>query len=152
MLYACGGMDDARFFCASLVMNAQRQNANKSLINAVHKVANIKLKNALNVAKQAANSTGAEKNRRIADLEEALRQARIPVMAANNLSPVRPVESSTHNAEVAAHNANANNAAAVANHKAVVATVSPTSQNNNAARRAANNAAAAIRAANNAAA
>ena len=145
MLYACGGMDAARFFCASLVMNAPSQNANRALVNAVHKVANIKLKNALNIARQAANATGAEKNRRIAELEEALRQAKMPVMAATSLAPNRPAETSTRNAELAAHTANTNNAAKAANQTAVVAAVTPTAANNNAARQAANNAANAAR-------
>jgi len=122
-------------------VNTTQNQANQALVTALHKVANVKLRNALKLATQAANARGGVKNKKIAELEAALKEARPVVTAASNASPTKPVESATGTAEVTAHTAAANNAAASANQTAVVATLNPTTPNNNAARRAANNAA-----------
>jgi hypothetical protein len=76
--------------------------ANKALTNALHTVANVKLRNALKAAKNAANATGAEKNKKIAELEAALKEAKPVVTAANAAAPNNPVEPATQNAEAAA--------------------------------------------------
>jgi hypothetical protein len=76
--------------------------ANKALTNALHTVANVKLRNALKAAKAAANATGAEKNKKIAELEAALKEAKPVVTAANAAAPNNPVEPATRNAEAAA--------------------------------------------------
>jgi hypothetical protein len=85
--------------------NGLSQNqANAALVKALHNVANVKLRNALNKAKAAANATGAEKTNRIAELEKALAEAKPVVTAATNAAPL-PVESSTNAAETNAVNA-----------------------------------------------
>jgi hypothetical protein len=85
--------------------NGLSQNqANAALVKALHNVANVKLRNALNKAKAAANATGAEKTNRIAELEKALAEAKPVVTAATNAAPL-PVESSTNAAEANAVNA-----------------------------------------------
>jgi len=95
--------------------NGLTQNqANAALVKALHNVANVKLRNAINKAKAAANATGAEKNKKIAELEKALAEAKPVVTAATNAAPL-PVEPSTNAAENAAVNAVARNAAALAN-------------------------------------
>jgi hypothetical protein len=85
--------------------NGLSQNqANAALVKALHNVANVKLRNAINKAKAAANATGAEKTNRIAELEKALAEAKPVVTAATNAAPL-PVESSTNAAEANAVNA-----------------------------------------------
>jgi len=91
--------------------------ANAALTNALHKVANVKLRNALKAAKNVANASAANKNARIKELEKALAEAKPVVTAATNAAP-KPVEASTQTAEVAAVNAVARNAAALANFNA----------------------------------
>jgi hypothetical protein len=86
--------------------NGLTQNqANAALVKALHNVANVKLRNAINKAKAAANATGAEKTNRIAELEKALAEAKPVVKAANAAAPNKPVEPSTNSAENAAVNA-----------------------------------------------
>ena len=88
------------------VVNGLTQNqANAALVKALHNVANVKLRNAINKAKAAANATGAEKNKKIAELEKALAEAKPVVTAANAAAPNKPVEPSTNSAENAAVNA-----------------------------------------------
>ena len=79
--------------------------ANAALVKALHNVANVKLRNAINKAKAAANATGAEKTNRIAELEKALAEAKPVVTAAANVAPNIPVANATLNAEAAAVNA-----------------------------------------------
>jgi hypothetical protein len=79
--------------------------ANAALVKALHNVANVKLRNAINKAKAAANATGAEKTNRIAELEKALVEAKPVVTAAANVAPNIPVANATLNAEAAAVNA-----------------------------------------------
>ena len=79
--------------------------ANKALTNALHTVANVKLRNALKAAQNVANASAATKNARIKELEKALAEAKPVVMAANAAAPNKPVEPSTNSAENAAVNA-----------------------------------------------
>ena len=96
--------------------NGMTQNqANAALVKALHNVANVKLRNAINKAKAAANATGAEKNKKIAELQAAINAAGPIVKAANATAPNKPVENQTLIAENAAVNAVARNAAALAN-------------------------------------
>ena len=82
------------------VVNGLTQNqANAALVKALHNVANVKLRNAINKAKAAANATGAEKNKKIAELEKALAEAKPVVTAANAAAPNKPVENATNSAE-----------------------------------------------------
>jgi hypothetical protein len=92
--------------------------ANAALTNALHKVANVKLRNALKAAKNVANASAANKNARIKELEKALAEAKPVVTAATNAAPNKPADAATQNAEVAAVNAVARNAAALANFNA----------------------------------
>lgn len=86
--------------------NGLSQNqANAALVKALHNVANVKLRNAINKAKAAANATGAEKNKKIAELQAAINAAGSVVKAANAAAPNKPVEIATQNAEAAAVNA-----------------------------------------------
>ena len=86
--------------------NGLTQNqANAALVKALHNVANVKLRNAINKAKAAANATGAEKNKKIAELQAAINAAGPIVKAANATAPNKPVENATQNAEAAAVNA-----------------------------------------------
>ena len=85
--------------------NGLTQNqANAALVKALHNVANVKLRNAINKAKAAANATGAEKNKKIAELQAAINAAGPVVKAANAAAPNKPVETATQNAEVSAVN------------------------------------------------
>ena len=85
--------------------NGLTQNqANAALVKALHNVANVKLRNAINKAKAAANATGAEKNKKIAELQAAINAAGPVVKAANAAAPIN-VEAATLNAEAAAVNA-----------------------------------------------
>jgi hypothetical protein len=85
--------------------NGLTQNqANAALVKALHNVANVKLRNAINKAKAAANATGAEKNKKIAELQAAINAAGPVVKAANTAAPIN-VEAATLNAEAAAVNA-----------------------------------------------
>jgi hypothetical protein len=89
--------------------NGLTQNqANAALVKALHNVANVKLRNALNKARAAANAakngTIAERNKTIADLQKALAEAKPVVTAATNAAPL-PVEPSTNAAEANAVNA-----------------------------------------------
>ena len=101
---------------APAATNGLTQNqANAALVKALHNVANVKLRKAINKAKAAANATGAEKNKKIAELQAAINAAGPVVKAANAAAPNKPVENQTLVAETAAVNAAARNAAALAN-------------------------------------
>jgi hypothetical protein len=95
--------------------NTTQEKANKDLINALHQVANVRLRNAINAATAAANAKGAEKSKRIAELEAALNAAKPVAAAATAMAPNKSVESTTQTAEAGAVNAAARNAAAFAN-------------------------------------
>ena len=70
--------------------------ANAALVKALHNVANVKLRNAINKAKAAANATGStEKNKRIAELEAALREAKSAAVAATIAVPEKQADPST---------------------------------------------------------
>jgi hypothetical protein len=79
--------------------------ANKALTNALHTVANVKLRNALKAAKNVANASALTKNARIKELEAAINAARPVVNAAAAVAPTIPVEPATQNAEAAVVNA-----------------------------------------------
>ena len=82
--------------------NLTQNQANAALVNALHKVANAKLRNALKIARQAANASGAEKNEKIKALQKALNEAKGPAAAATLAAPEIPVESPTNTAETSA--------------------------------------------------
>ena len=87
------------------VVNGLSQNqANAALVKALHNVANVKLRNAINKAKATANATGAEKNKKIAELQAAINAAGPVVKAASAAAPNKPAENQTLNAEAAAVN------------------------------------------------
>jgi hypothetical protein len=79
--------------------------ANAALTNALHKVANVKLRNALKAAKNVANASAANKNARIKELEKALAEAKPVVTAAANAAPNKPAEAATQSAETQTVNA-----------------------------------------------
>jgi hypothetical protein len=113
--------------------NGLTQNgANAALVKALHNVANVKLRNALNKAKAAANAakngTIAERNKTIAELQAALKEAKPVVTAAANVAPNKPVEPATQNAENQAVNAVARNAAALADFNARIAAANNTNK------------------------
>lgn len=82
--------------------NLTQNQANAALVNALHKVANVKLRNALKLATQAAAASGAEKNKKIAELQAAINAAKGPAKTATIAAPNIPVEPSTAEAETAA--------------------------------------------------
>jgi len=93
-------MDFFRRRSTPAAANGLTQNqANAALTNALHTVANVKLRNALKAARIAANAakngTIAERNKRIAELQEALRKAQPAVTAAANVAPTKPAENAT---------------------------------------------------------
>ena len=109
-------MDMTCFFCASMVTmfsvfrrttpqasgnapaNMTQEQANKALTNAIHKVANVKLRNAIKAATSLANATVAERNSKIAALEKALAEAKPAAAAAAAAAPNKPAENQTVNA------------------------------------------------------
>ena len=89
--------------------NVSKNNANAELVKALHKVANVHLRNALKKARNAANAakngTIAERNKTIAELQAALKEAKPVVTAANAAAPNKPVEAATQAAETQTVNA-----------------------------------------------
>jgi hypothetical protein len=80
-------------------MNMTQEQANTALTNALHKVANVKLRNAIKAATAAANARGAEKNKRNAELEAALNAAKPAAAAAAAAAPNKPADNQTLRAE-----------------------------------------------------
>jgi hypothetical protein len=75
-------------------MDPANQALNKALVNAIHAIANKKLKSITNTAAQAIraqqNGNIAEKNRKIKQLQEELNAAKASVTTAAAVSPVTP--------------------------------------------------------------
>jgi hypothetical protein len=78
---------------------------NKVLVNAVHAVANARLKAVANTIRQASNANGAKKNQLIQNLQRQLTDARQAAAAAENVAPRIPAAPATQNAEIQAVNA-----------------------------------------------
>jgi orotidine-5'-phosphate decarboxylase len=77
----------------------------KALVNAVHALANQKLKAAANTIKQAANANGARKNQLIQNLQRQLEEAKKAATTAEVVAPGVPATPDVQNAEVQAGNA-----------------------------------------------
>jgi hypothetical protein len=77
----------------------------KALVNAVHALANQKLKAAANTIKQAANANGAKKNQLIQNLQRQLDEAKKAVTTAEVVAPGVPATPAVQNAEIQAVNA-----------------------------------------------
>jgi hypothetical protein len=78
--------------------NMTQEQANTALTNALHKVANVKLRNAIKAATAAANAKGADKNNKIAELQAALNAAKPVAEAAAAAAPNKPADNQTVNA------------------------------------------------------
>ena len=83
----------------------------KALVNAVHALANQKLKAAANTIKQAANSNGPRKNQLIQNLQRQLEDAKKAATVAEVVAPGLPVAPAALVAENAAANTIAKNLA-----------------------------------------
>ena len=77
----------------------------KALVNAVHAIANQKLKTVANTIRQASNANGAKKNQLINNLQAQLAEARKATTAAEVVAPGVPVAPSAQAAENQAVNA-----------------------------------------------
>jgi hypothetical protein len=78
---------------------------NKALVNAVHAVANARLKAAANTIRQASNANGAKKNQLIQNLQRQLEEAKKAATAAEAVAPGVPAAPAALNAENQAMNA-----------------------------------------------
>ena len=78
---------------------------NKALVNAVHALANQKLKAAANTIRQASNANGAKKNQLIQNLQRQLEEAKKAATVAEAVAPGVPATPATQNAEIQAVNA-----------------------------------------------
>ena len=77
----------------------------KALVNAVHALANQKLKAAANTIRQASNANGARKQDLINNLQRQLEEARKAATVAEVVAPGVPATPATQNAEIQAVNA-----------------------------------------------
>ena len=77
----------------------------KALVNAVHALANQKLKAAANTIRQASNANGAKKNQLIQNLQRQLEEAKKAATVAEAVAPGVPAAPATQNAENQAVNA-----------------------------------------------
>lgn len=100
---------DASFFCVVRVMSdtnsLTQPQANAALIKAIHNVANVKLRAALNAAKSVATASAANKNEKIRKLEAAVAAAQSAAATATAAAPTIPVEPATNAAEASLVNA-----------------------------------------------
>jgi len=76
----------------------------KALVNAVHALANQKLKAAANTIRQASNANGAKKTQLIQNLQRQLEEAKKAATVAEAVKPL-PVNAGTQTAEAQATNA-----------------------------------------------
>jgi hypothetical protein len=81
----------------------------KALVNAVHALANQKLKAAANTIRQASNANGAKQKQLILNLQKQLEEAKKAATVAEAVAPGLQVTPATQNAATQAVNAVRNN-------------------------------------------